>query len=36
MSVAFADTSFFVAFLNARDRLHAQAVDIMFRHGGRS
>jgi hypothetical protein len=29
MSAALADTAFFVAFLNPRDRHHARAVELM-------
>ena len=35
MSEAFADTSFFVAFLSARDVDHAAAVDLMENFEGR-
>jgi len=35
MRVCFADTSFFVAFLNARDTEHAAAVDLMENFEGR-
>ena len=35
MTGAFADTSFFVAFLNSRDRHHAQAVELMANYMGR-
>ncbi len=35
MTTAFADTAFFVAFLNARDHHHSRAVDLMESHAGR-
>jgi predicted nucleic acid-binding protein len=35
MRICFADTSFFVAFLNARDTEHAAAVDQMENFEGR-
>ena len=35
MTEAFADTSFFVAFLSARDVDHAAAVDLMENFEGR-
>jgi predicted nucleic acid-binding protein len=35
VSAALADTSFFVAFLNPRDRHHARAVDLMANYRGR-
>ena len=34
MSAALADTAFFIAFLNPRDRHHARAVELMSDHPG--